>query len=80
MKKARPGPGFFYFIGGAGGSRTRVQTGNRTAFYMLSFLLVVGGPAAGNWRPTNVVPKGFAACPERAYRSLTMRCLRLGNG
>ena len=34
--------------GGAGGSRTLVQTRNRNAFYMLILLLVVGnGPGRG---------------------------------
>jgi len=30
------------FLSGAAGSRTLVQTSSKTAFYMLSFLLIVG--------------------------------------
>lgn len=51
------------FSCGAGGVRTRVQTGNQQAFYMLSRRLIVGG--APGERPPNIPLSAriFAQCP-----------------
>lgn len=51
------------FSRGAGGVRTRVQTGNQQAFYMLSRRLIVGG--APGERPPNIPLSAriFAQCP-----------------
>lgn len=42
INKKNPPYGGFISLRGAAGSRTRVQTVSRIAFYMLSFQLIVG--------------------------------------
>ena len=54
---------FVSFESGAAGSRTLVQTSSKTAFYMLSFLLIVGFMPVKN-QPTYFVSSLFRFCTE----------------